>query len=67
MAGKSTATSDFLTLLEAAAVLGVSTKTVRRRIEQGHLPAFRLTGSRLIRVERADVEKLLTAHRIPTR
>lgn len=48
-----------ISLQEAAAILDVSVVTVRRRIADGTLPAHRIKGSRLIRVDRADVEALL--------
>ena len=48
-----------ISLQDAASILGVSVDTVRRRIADGSLPAQRITGSRLIRVSRADVEALL--------
>jgi excisionase family DNA binding protein len=43
---------------DAAVELGVSEKFIRRRIADGTLPAFRLKGSRLIRIDRAAVEAL---------
>lgn len=46
---------------EAAEVLGVSLKTVRRRIETGALPAVR--DGRLIRVHPNDLERYITARR----
>lgn len=49
-------------LQEAAARWDVSVKTLRRRISEGALPAYR--SGRLIRVKREDVDKLF--HRIPT-
>jgi excisionase family DNA binding protein len=42
----------------AAAELGTSTKFVRRRISDKTLPAYRIRGSRLIRIRRADLEAL---------
>ena len=47
-----------ISLQEAAEILGVSTKTVRRYIADGSLPAERIQ-SRLLRVRRADVEALI--------
>lgn len=46
-----------LSLQEAADYLGVCTKTLRRRIAEGALPAFRV--GRVIRLRRRDVETLL--------
>lgn len=51
-----------LTIREAAARLNVSEKTVRRRIAQGILPAYR-HGPRMIRINPADLPK--TRQRIP--
>jgi excisionase family DNA binding protein len=42
----------------AAAQLNTSTKFIRRRIADGTLPAYRLKGSRLIRIRREDLEAL---------
>lgn len=53
---------DWLSLTEAAEELGVTDRTLRRKIASGDLPAYRM-GPRLVRVKRADLEALLT--RIP--
>lgn len=47
-----------VSLQVAAAILGVSTKTVRRYIADGRLPAERVA-DRLLRVRRDDVEALV--------
>lgn len=52
-----------LTLDAAAARLAVDTKTLRRYISAGDLPAYRL-GKRAIRLRSADVDALLSP--IPT-
>jgi len=52
-----------MTLKEAAEFYGVSERTLRRRIAEGKLPAFRV-GPRSIRVTAEDVAALAT--RIPT-
>lgn len=52
------ASRDFETLREAADRLGVSDRTLRRRIADGDLIAYRL-GKRLIRVRTTDVDALL--------
>lgn len=52
-----------LSLKEAAAWYGVSERTLRRRIAEGKLPAFRV-GPRSIRVTAEDVAALATP--IPT-
>ncbi|MCE0485497.1 helix-turn-helix domain-containing protein [Ornithinimicrobium sediminis] len=54
---------QFESLAEAAARTGLSTYTLRRRIADGRLPAYR-SGSRIIRVNPDDVDNLMT--RIPT-
>lgn len=51
-------TARYETITEAARRLGVSTKTLRRRIAEGHLPAYRL-GSQLLRLDPRDVDALL--------
>lgn len=43
---------------EAAVYLDVTTKTVRRLIASGQLPAYRL-GKRLIKIRVADLESLM--------
>jgi excisionase family DNA binding protein len=48
------------TINEAAEFLNTSTKFIRRRIADGTLPAYRLRGSRLIRIRIADLEALKT-------
>ena len=50
--------------IEAARYLGVTDRTIRNYIAKGYLPAKRIRGSRLIRIEAADVEALLRP--IPT-
>lgn len=45
---------DQITVAEAANTLGVSVKTVRRRIADGSLPATRL-GPRMLRIRRCDL------------
>lgn len=47
----------WLSLDQAAEVCGVSTKTVRRWISAGILPAYRL-GPRVLRVNARDLETL---------
>lgn len=50
--------ANLLTLDAAARHLGVSTRTVRRRVADGSLRAFRV-GPTLLRVDAADVDALL--------
>lgn len=52
-----------LTIKQAAARRQVSTKTVRRWISEGRLPAERI-GPRLIRIRAEDLDQL--GHRIPS-
>ncbi len=56
------ATQDLVTSGEAATLLGVADKTVRRWANSGHLPVVRTPGGHR-RFRRSDVENLL---RIPT-
>ena len=49
--------SEAVTISEAAAYLGVSDKTIRRRIADGTLPAFRVGGG-TIRILAKDVEAM---------
>jgi len=59
----STAQRHLVSIHQAADYAGVSTKTLRRRIADGTIPAERL-GPRLIRVRLADVDAALRP--IPT-
>ena len=54
--------SEFLTLTDAAALLGLHPSTLRRRIKNRTLPAFRLDGGQTVLIERAALLKLL--HRL---
>ncbi len=51
---------EFLTPAQVAALLQISLSSVRGRIRRGELRAYRLRGSRLLRVRREDAEALLT-------
>jgi excisionase family DNA binding protein len=53
-----------ITLQDAADRLGVDQRTLRRRIADGLLPAYKIAGTRSIRVDERDVDAL--AERIPT-
>lgn len=44
---------------EAAEYLGVTDRTVRNYIARGLIPAHRVKGSRLIRIEQADLDALM--------
>lgn len=52
-------TQRWLSQAEVAEYLGITTRTVRRYIAIGLLPASRIKGSRLIRIDRGDVDALL--------
>lgn len=55
--GERKTADDFLTVKEAAVVLDVSQKTVRRWIDDGSLPSY--GEGRLIRVKRSEAERRL--------
>ncbi|OZB84379.1 helix-turn-helix domain-containing protein [Microbacterium sp. 13-71-7] len=46
---------ELIDVAEAAGILGVSTRSVRRYIAEGYLPARRF-GPKLIRIRRSDLE-----------
>jgi len=46
---------DLLDLKQAAELLGVHPRTVRRMIKQGHLPAYRLAGGQQLRIKKSDL------------
>lgn len=54
--------TQYLTLAEAAELMSVSVKTLRRRIADGTLPAYRC-GRRVIRVRLDDLDHVL--QRVP--
>ncbi len=60
---ESTKPGAFVSLAQAADILGISVHTLRRRIAAGQLPAFR-TGRRIIRVRVRDLEGLM--QRVPS-
>ena len=51
-------TTQYVTIADAAARLGVNSKTLRRRIADGTLTAHRC-GPKLIRLDPAEVDALL--------
>jgi excisionase family DNA binding protein len=61
--GHSPITPEWLTVEQAAEWLQVSTKTIRRYIEAGNLPAVNL-GGRAIRIRRQDLESWLQSRRV---
>lgn len=58
MASRQVKTRGMVSLAEAADLAGVSIRTLRRRIADGVLPAYR-TGPRLIRLDPADLLELI--------
>jgi len=56
---------QLVTLCEAAEILAVSTKTVRRYIAAGELDAVRL-GRRTIRIKVESLDRLIDAHPVNT-
>lgn len=54
---------QLVTLCEAAEILAVSTKTVRRYIAAGELDAARL-GRRTIRIKVESLDRLIDAHTV---
>lgn len=54
-------THQLLSIADAAEVLAVSTKTIRRYIAAGRLEAVRL-GSKTLRIKAASIEQLITAN-----
>ncbi|MEJ2557843.1 MAG: helix-turn-helix domain-containing protein [Anaerolineae bacterium] len=51
--------SIYLSVRQAADLLSVSTRTIRRYIKQQYLPAYRVAGQPTIRIKREDVDALL--------
>ncbi len=49
--------ATYVTIQAAADILSCSTKTIRRKISSGELPARRI-GARLIRIDAADLADL---------
>lgn len=54
-----TLTRRWLTQAEAADHLGVTDRTIRNYIARGQLPARRVRGSRLVRIDVVDLDALL--------
>jgi excisionase family DNA binding protein len=63
MAATATPTRRLVSLPEAADILGLSVKTVRRYIASGDLDAVRL-GRRTIRIKTDSLDRLIDAHPI---
>jgi excisionase family DNA binding protein len=49
----------YLSVRQAADLLSVSSRTIRRYIKQQYLPAYRVAGQPTIRIKREDIESLL--------
>jgi excisionase family DNA binding protein len=49
-----------LTIKQAAETIGVHENTIRLWIKTGTLPAYRLAGTKIIRVTRAAIDELKT-------
>lgn len=60
---QSEAILDYLTIKQSATFFKCSQDTIRNRIADGSLPAYRF-GGRLIRVKKSDLENLF--HQIPS-
>src|SRR5262249_9844820 len=56
--------SRLMSYRQAADYLAVSYWTIRGWVESGKLASVRLPGSRLLRVERADLDRFVDAHRV---
>jgi hypothetical protein len=56
-----------LSVRDAAARAGVSIKVIRRRIETGALPGYRIQGMRKMVVLEADVDRVFPLERIEPR
>lgn len=54
-------TRRLVTIAETAEILGLSAKTVRRRIAEGELDAVRL-GRRTIRVKTESIDRMIDSH-----
>lgn len=51
--------TQYVSIRGAAELLAVNTKTIRRRIADGTLPASRVAGTAAIRIRRADLARLV--------
>lgn len=61
MTTAATTARRLVSLAEAAEILGVATKTVRRYVAAGDLDAVRL-GRRTIRIKTESLDRLIDAH-----
>lgn len=51
--------TDWVTVPQAAAYTGYSTRTIRQRIHDGDLPAYMPRGSNELRIDRADLDDMI--------
>ena len=63
MTASTVTNSHWLTLAQAADLLGVCTRTIRRRIAAGDLPAYKI-GRKAIRIKIVDLDRI--SRRIPS-
>jgi excisionase family DNA binding protein len=63
MSTNAISSSKLLSLAQAAELLGLSTRTIRRRIANGQLPAYR-SGRKVIRIKTTDLDRIF--RRIPS-
>lgn len=53
----------YVTIEDAAAYLSCATKTIRRMITAGELPAYRVRTA--VRIDREDLDRVMRRNRIP--
>ena len=46
---------DLLSVEQAAEILGLSTRTIYRRVRSGHIPASRIPGGQELRIHKEDL------------
>ena len=59
LTAKANAMTDWLTVAESAAYAKRSTRTIRQRIHDGDLPAYVPRGSRVLLIDRADLDEMI--------
>jgi excisionase family DNA binding protein len=59
MRGTALTSRRWLNQAEAAEYLGVTDRSIRNYIARGVLPGSRLRGSRLVRIDQADLDAML--------
>jgi excisionase family DNA binding protein len=64
---RTTGPRRWYTVREAAAYSKLATRTIRKRIAEGILPAYVPRGSRVLRIDGDDLDAMITSHgRIPS-